>query len=66
MRHIRVTRSARRRREYLIKWKGYEETSWVREEEMACGRLLYEFDEKRKRDNRLQAVPQAIDDEECL
>jgi hypothetical protein len=66
MRSIRVTRSARRRREYLVKWKGYEETSWVKEEDMACGRLLYEFDERRKQQNRLNSMPHVSEDETCL
>jgi ribonuclease HI len=66
MRHIRVTRSARRRREYLVKWKGYEETSWVKEEDMACGRLLFEFDERRKQQNRLNSMPHVSEDEVCL
>jgi hypothetical protein len=66
MRHIRTTQSARRRREYLVRWKGYEEASWVSEEDMACGRLMYEFDEKRKQQSRLDSMPHAEDDGACL
>ena len=66
MRYIRVTRSACRRREYQVKWKGYEEVTWVREEDMACGRLLFEFEEKRKQQTRMNSMPHVADDDACL
>ena len=37
-------RGSRKRKEYLIKWAGYDEPTWEPREKLHCGRLLYEFD----------------------
>ncbi|DAZ99807.1 TPA: hypothetical protein N0F65_001316, partial [Lagenidium giganteum] len=51
-----IVRNGRRKREYLLKWVGYEEQSWVAEEDLSCTSLLYEFDARRAWENRREAA----------
>ena len=53
------TRTARRRKEYLVKWAGYEEPDWVPVERLNCGALLYEFDVGARARARFQAMQSA-------
>ncbi|POM57439.1 Hypothetical protein PHPALM_38048 [Phytophthora palmivora] len=39
------TRTSKRLREYLVKWKGYDETEWLPLSKLNCGALLYEFNQ---------------------
>jgi ribonuclease HI len=50
------TRSARRRKEYLVKWRGYDEPSWEPVERLNCGRLLYEFDRSARARSRYRSM----------
>ncbi|OWY98129.1 hypothetical protein PHMEG_00031178, partial [Phytophthora megakarya] len=43
LRWTKRTRNAKRIREYLIKWKGYDELQWLPVSELNCGSLLYKF-----------------------
>ncbi|DAZ93483.1 TPA: hypothetical protein N0F65_007851 [Lagenidium giganteum] len=56
-------RNGRRQREYLMKWVGCEEQSWVAEEDLSFTALLYEFDARRAWENRREA-PQDADESE--
>jgi hypothetical protein len=47
-RWIRQGKSSRWYKEYFVKWKGYDETTWVHEDDMTCGALLYEYDKNNK------------------
>ncbi|OWY99664.1 LOW QUALITY PROTEIN: hypothetical protein PHMEG_00029300 [Phytophthora megakarya] len=59
LRWIKRTRTSKRSREYLIKWKGDPE--WIPLAQLNCGALLYEFDQGAKARARFQAM-QAGDD----
>jgi hypothetical protein len=65
MRWIQPTRNGAKTREYLVKWKGYANTdnSWLKETELNCGALLYEYDQARIRHNRFQAAETADETE---
>ncbi|OWZ07070.1 reverse transcriptase, partial [Phytophthora megakarya] len=39
----RMTRYGRTRRKFRVKWRGYDETSWVDELDLNCGGLVYDF-----------------------
>ncbi|OWZ05932.1 LOW QUALITY PROTEIN: hypothetical protein PHMEG_00021890 [Phytophthora megakarya] len=56
LRWIKRTRTSKRSREYLIKWKGFTDLA-----QLNCGALLYEFDQGAKARARFQAM-QAGDD----
>ncbi|OWY92093.1 hypothetical protein PHMEG_00039046 [Phytophthora megakarya] len=43
VREGRKTRYGRTRREFHVKWLGYDETSWVDEVDLNCGGLVYDF-----------------------
>jgi ribonuclease HI len=43
LRWSKRTRTSKRRREYLVKSKEYEEPEWIPLEQLSCGALLYEF-----------------------
>ncbi|OWZ06299.1 hypothetical protein PHMEG_00021464 [Phytophthora megakarya] len=61
LRWIKRTRTSKRSREYLIKWKGYTDPEWIPLVQLNCGALLYEFDQGAKARARFPAV-QAGDD----
>ena len=50
------TRTSRRTRRYLIKWRGYQEPEWVEASQLNCGRLQYKFDQSEKARARLAAM----------
>jgi hypothetical protein len=45
LRWSKRTRTSRRVREYLVKWKGYSEPDWVPASQLSCGALLYEYNQ---------------------
>ena len=47
-RTLKKTRQGRRRVEYQVRWKGYDELSWVAEDAMNCGGLLYDYFRRRR------------------
>ncbi|POM73630.1 Reverse transcriptase [Phytophthora palmivora] len=61
LRWTKRTRTSRRIREYLVKWKGYDETEWLPVSKLNCGALLYEFNQGARARARFQAM-QAGDD----
>ncbi|KAE9294376.1 hypothetical protein PR003_g24276 [Phytophthora rubi] len=61
LRWVKRTRSAKRSREYLVKWKGYDDPDWTPVSQLSCGALLYEFNQRAKARARFQAM-QAGDD----
>ncbi|GMF37941.1 unnamed protein product [Phytophthora fragariaefolia] len=61
LRWVKRTRTSRRIREYLIKWKGYHDPEWVPVHQLNCGAPLYEFSQSAKTKARFQAM-QAGDD----
>ncbi|OWZ11556.1 hypothetical protein PHMEG_00015413 [Phytophthora megakarya] len=50
------TRNARRIREYLIKWKGYDELQWLPVSQLNCGFLLYKFNQSARVTARFAAM----------
>ena len=50
------TRYGRQRREFLIRWKGQADPSWVDEVNLNCGALLREFERKVTNHNRFDAM----------
>ncbi|OWY90373.1 hypothetical protein PHMEG_00041521 [Phytophthora megakarya] len=61
LRWFKRTRTSKRSREYLIKWKNYPDPEWIPLAQLNCGALLYEFDQGAKARARFQAM-QAGDD----
>ncbi|OWZ15126.1 hypothetical protein PHMEG_00011295 [Phytophthora megakarya] len=61
LRWIKHTRTSKRSREYLIKWKNYPDPEWIPLAQLNCGALLYEFDQGANARARFQAM-QAGDD----
>lgn len=59
-----MTRTGRRQRKYLVKWKGYDdsENRWVDENDLSCGALLYEYDKKKQKHARFLATQSADED----
>jgi hypothetical protein len=55
----KVTRNGKHVREYLVKWVGYEETTWEPEDELSCTALLYEYDSRVARRRREAAAQDA-------
>ncbi|OWY96236.1 hypothetical protein PHMEG_00033548 [Phytophthora megakarya] len=55
-------RNAKRIREYLIKWKGYDELQWLPVSQLKCGFLLYQFNQSARAKARLAAMQSGNDD----
>ncbi|GMF47153.1 unnamed protein product [Phytophthora fragariaefolia] len=45
LRWSKRTRTSRRTREYLVKWKGYDDPEWLALSQLSCGALLYAFNQ---------------------
>ncbi|OWZ17392.1 hypothetical protein PHMEG_0008678 [Phytophthora megakarya] len=56
------TRNAKRIREYLIKWKGYDELQWLPISQLNCGSLLYKFNQSARAKSRFAAMWSGNDD----
>jgi len=56
---IRDARNSRERKEYLLKWKGYDRPTWVASKDLThCKELLTEFRERQRRFNpRMRRQP---------
>ena len=50
------TRDGRQQREFLVRWKGYEEISCVDKPDLNCRALLQEFKRKETSQNRFEAM----------
>ena len=50
------TRYGRKRREFLIRWKGHADPSWVDEVDLNCGALLREFEREVTNYKRVDAM----------
>ncbi|POM79363.1 Hypothetical protein PHPALM_2991, partial [Phytophthora palmivora] len=61
VRWVKRTRTSKRSREYLVKWKGYADPEWIPVSQLRCGALMYEFNKGAKAKARFQAM-QAGDD----
>ncbi|OWZ10345.1 LOW QUALITY PROTEIN: reverse transcriptase [Phytophthora megakarya] len=61
LRWSKRTRTSKRIREYLVKWRGYDEPDWMPLSQLSCGALLYEFNQGAKARARFRAI-QAGDD----
>ncbi|KAG6586670.1 reverse transcriptase [Phytophthora cinnamomi] len=56
VRWVKRSRTSRRVREYLVKWKGYSELEWLPVSQLNCGALLYEFNQGAKAQARFRAM----------
>lgn len=56
VREIKRTRFGRRVREFLVRWRGFEEPTWLPEEDLNCGALLFEFMRDRTGRNRFRVM----------
>ncbi|ETI55131.1 hypothetical protein F442_02125 [Phytophthora nicotianae P10297] len=54
------SKTSRRTREYLVKWKGYDETEWLPVTKLSCGALLYEFNQNIQARVRFRCKPENI------
>jgi hypothetical protein len=61
VRWVKRTRTSRRVREYLIKWKGYPELEWLPVSQLNCGALLYEFNKGARAQARFRAMQSGDD-----
>ncbi|OWZ12340.1 hypothetical protein PHMEG_00014521 [Phytophthora megakarya] len=61
VRWVKPTRTARLSREYLVKWKGYDDPEWIPVTQLNSGSLLYGFNKGTRARARFQAM-QARDD----
>ena len=62
---IRNTRYGKPIKHYLVKWINYDESTWVAENDISCGALIYEYDKEKKQ--RIRFVnAQTADEEEIL
>ena len=52
----RKTRYGRIQREYLVRWKGYPDPSWVDEVDLNCGGLLRDYERKQTTRNRFKIM----------
>ena len=52
----RKTRYGRIQREYLVRWKGYPDPSWVDEVDLNCGGLLRDYERKQATRNRFEVM----------
>ncbi|OWZ23030.1 hypothetical protein PHMEG_0002138 [Phytophthora megakarya] len=56
VRWVKRTRTSRRVREYLVKWKGYTELHWLPVSQLNCGALLYDINKSVKGQARFCAM----------
>ncbi|OWY90996.1 hypothetical protein PHMEG_00040604 [Phytophthora megakarya] len=56
VREGRKTRYGRTRREFHVKWSGYDETSWIDEVDLNCGGLVYDFLRQRTGRSRFEVM----------
>ncbi|OWY92367.1 LOW QUALITY PROTEIN: hypothetical protein PHMEG_00038665, partial [Phytophthora megakarya] len=61
LRWSKKTRTSKRRREYLVKWKNYDDPEWLPISQLNCGGLLYQFNQGARARARFQSM-QAGDD----
>ncbi|OWZ20430.1 hypothetical protein PHMEG_0005143 [Phytophthora megakarya] len=61
LRWTKRTRTSRRTREYLVKWKGYADPEWISLSQLNSGALLYEFNQSTRTRERFWVI-QAGDD----
>ncbi|POM62244.1 hypothetical protein PHPALM_28619 [Phytophthora palmivora] len=61
VRWVKRTRTSKRSREYLVKWKGYTDPEWIPVSQLNCGALLDAFNKGARDKARFQAM-QAGDD----
>ena len=63
-RDVARTRSGIAKREYLIKWKGYDESynTWEPESGLSCGGLIYDFDREYERKQRVNSLSSIADE----
>ena len=52
----RKPRYGRMHREYLIRWKGYSDPSWIDEIDLNCGALLQEFERDQVNRNHFEMM----------
>ena len=50
------TRYGRTHRQFLVRWKGHKEETWVDEANLNCGALLQSFERDRARRNRFEVM----------
>lgn len=53
------TRFGRLMVEYLVRWKGFEEPTWVSERALNCGGLIYDFERELKTKERFSTMQSA-------
>lgn len=53
---MKRTRYGPRIREYLVRWKGDYPSDWMSEDALNCGSLIFEFEQRRKARDRMEAV----------
>ncbi|KAG3078387.1 hypothetical protein PI125_g20998 [Phytophthora idaei] len=56
------TSTSRSQRKFKVKWIGYDEPTWEPLSNLSCGGLLFDYRQRKKRENRLQMVQFADDD----
>ncbi|OWZ09715.1 reverse transcriptase [Phytophthora megakarya] len=56
LRWTKRTRTSRRTREYLVRWKGYVDPEWIPLSQLNCGALLYEFNQGARARARFRAM----------
>ena len=61
---IRNTRYGKPIKHYLVKWMNYDESTWVAENDLSCGALIYEYDKGKKQ--RIRFVNAQTADEEKI
>ena len=52
----RRTRYGLLHRQFLVRWKGCPDLSWVDEADLICGAILQEFERNRVSQNRFEAM----------
>ncbi|OWY93770.1 LOW QUALITY PROTEIN: reverse transcriptase [Phytophthora megakarya] len=62
LRWTKRTRNAKRIREYLIKWQGYDELQWLPVYQLNCDSLLYKFNQSARAKARFAAMQSGNDD----
>jgi hypothetical protein len=58
------TRNGRRQKEYLVRWVGNDDPTWVPADDLNCTALLYEFDAKRAWESRRDAAQTAEEEDD--